>query len=375
MAVLTNFLSAHKITESEVTLSKKIIDELTRQRKAFRELTEAFDLELNPSDGFGLQLYEKERGNLVKLFNATNSIPEEFKTSFFKRSFYYMKFFDELARYPITNLFQLKRIADALSFVILPIEYVDIDKIFECYRMADEDGREVHWYISERTYEQRIRKAYKFFRDSINSCVKEHFIKSQNIYILAPLSFYDAWLEVKNERVIPKYFSNQLFSLSTTLGIILPTQRNLYKMAKSNSQNIHEMKEVMDSNFMMLNQSIEECHRRIGWVEKTVSQIQTVVAEQQAQLRELRVQLQEMKLRQDQIETKLYCLLDPIIFCLDADVDISKKDSDNAKARIGLCFGPEMPIDLFVENGLTTVSDKRFDEVTHIFHAKNIKII
>ena len=369
MPVLTNFLSVQEISEKEATLGQKFVNELTGQRKAFKDLTRAFNLELSPYSGFGLELYEKEKGTLVKLFDTTNSIPEEFNHSFFGRRFTYMDFFDELSRYPITNLFQLKRIADALSFVILPIEYVDIDKIFNMYYMADKDDpvgtRSLHSHTLP--YYSRIREAYYLFRKSINSCVKENIIKPQNIYILAPLSFYDAWLEVKIEKVIPKYFSNKLFSLSTTLGIILPTQRNLYKITKSNSQNIREMKETMDANFEMLKQSIEDCHSRIDWVEKTVNRIQDVVASQQVQLR-------EMKLKQEKLETMLYCLLDPIIFALDADIDISKRDSNNAKARIGLCFGPEMPIDFFVENGLTTIFDKRFDQVTQIFHPKNIQL-
>ena len=369
MPVLTNFLSVQEISEKEATLGQKFVNELTGQRKAFKDLTRAFNLELSPYSGFGHELYEKEKGTLVKLFDTTNSIPEEFKASFFERSFEYMGFFDELSRYPITNLFQLKRIADALSFVILPIEYVNIVEIFKMYYMADKHDTEVTWFSHSHTilYYSRIRDAYDLFRQSIDSCVKENLIKPQNIYILAPLSFYDAWLEVKNEKVIPKYFSNKLFSLSTTLGIILPTQRNLYKMTNSNSQNIREMKETMDANFEMLKQSIEDCHSRIDWVEKTVNRIQNVVASQQVQLR-------EMKLKQEKLETMLYCLLDPIIFALNADIDISKRDSNNAKARIGLCFGPEMPIDFFVENGLTTIFDKRFDQVTQIFHPQNIQL-
>lgn len=64
-------------------------------------------------------------------------------------------------------------------------------------------------------------------------------------------------------------------------------------------------------------------------------------------------------------EYKLYYLLDPIIFSVDEEKDFS--DSCNHKiAHIGLCFGPDMPLDFFVEQGLTTINDKRLESVTHI---------
>lgn len=369
MPVLTNFLSVQEISEKEASLGQKFVNQLTNQRNAFNTFSRAFEFKISPSSELGSNLLQEEKDTLVKLFNTTNSIPKEFEYSFFGRRFTYMELFDELSRYPITNVFQLKRIADALSFIILPIEYVDIDKIFKMYYMKDKDDDSIGYnmYVHHDLYYNRIRSAYTVFKKSIESSVKEEIIKPQNIYILAPISFYDFWLEVSSEKVIHKYFSSKLFSLSTTIGIMLPTQRNLYKIIQNNTRNISEMKETMEANFEMLKQSIEDCHSRIDWVEKTVNRIQNVVASQQVQLR-------EMKLKQEKLETMLYCLLDPIIFALDADIDISKRDSNNAKARIGLCFGPEMPIDFFVENGLTTIFDKRFDQVTQIFHPQNIQL-
>ena len=369
MPVLTNFLSVQEISEKEASLAQELVNELNGKRNAFSIFSEAFDFKITPSSEIGRNLIQEEKETLVKLFNATNSIPRELRYSFFGTCFTYMEYFDKLSRYyPITNVFQLKKIADALSFVILPIEYVDIDKIFEMYYMQDafdKNGYGIN--VPDNLYYNRIRNAYYGFKRIIESAVKEEIIKPQNFYILAPISFYDFWLEVSSKKIIPKYFSSKLFSLSTTIGIMLPAQRNLFKMIKNNTHNISEMKETMEANFDMLKQSIEDCHSRIEWVERAVNRIEEKLASQ-------KIQLREIQLKQQKIETMLYCLLDPIIFALDADIDISKRDANDAKARIGLCFGPEMPIDFFVENGLTTIRDKRFDKVTEIFHPKNIDL-
>ena len=68
------------------------------------------------------------------------------------------------------------------------------------------------------------------------------------------------------------------------------------------------------------------------------------------------------------LETMIYCLLDPIIFSVDGSVIISDSNYDEQNARIGLCFGTDMPIDFFVEKGLKTINDKRLKSITHVMY-------
>ena len=366
MPVLTNFLSVQELTEEEVALSESYISTIREYRSAVEHMNKAFDIHIQPNgkyENFGTLLYETEKATLVKLLESTGYIPEEFiKSSCFGDQTPYNIILGNLLRYPIVSVEQLKQLADILSFVIIPINYVDIDKIFKMYIGIDSRDTEYPYYI-EPVYSNKIRTAFNEFCHTIKKCVETKCINQQTIYILAPLSFYDAWLEVSSEQVSPKYFSSKLFTLSTTLGLLIPTQRNLYKIASSNSENIHEMKQTMDTNFQMLKQSIEECHRRINWVERMVSNLQSQVAS-------LEVRLRAAELKTAELESMIYCLLDPIIFAVDSNVDISKPSSNSARARIGLCFGPEMPVDFFVEQGLTTIFDKRFDTVTKILHPK-----
>lgn len=358
MAVLTNLLSVQKLSEEEVKLSQKYINQLKRQHTAFKNLTEAFDVRINDQGDLGCELYNKEKEVFKRLFNVTNNIPKEFKTSCFGKQYKYIDYLDKLSDYPIVSLSQLKEIADALSFVILPINYVNMGSVFEMYRKADVNDSD-SWSHSY-SYSREIKEAFDSFSWIIKACAKDNFIRDQNIYILAPLSFYDAWLEVKAEKVLPKYFSNKLFNLSTTLGIVIPSQRNLFKMAQTNNENIMEMKKTMDANFEMLKQSIEDCHSRIDWVETMASRMQKAT----------NIRLRNIELKQQKMEEMLYCFLDPIIFSVDDGVDISRSENNNAKARIGLCFGPEMPLDFFVARGLKTIVDKRdtFKRVTKILH-------
>lgn len=360
MPVLTDFLSVPSTPKENENLILERIKELNKQREVLDTFEQTFNLSINKSNNLWKKIYDKEKKIILNLFNLTNNVPKEFETSCLGDKLNYAIKLNKISNYPFVEIRQLKEIVEALSFVILPIQYVDIYKIFDMYKKADVNDYYRRGY-DYNMYSTNIRKAYNDFKTNIKDCVKNNLIASQNFYILAPLSFYDAWKEVSSERVYPKYFSSKLINISTTLGIMIPTQRNLYKIVDMNSQNIQEMKKAMDENFRMLKQSIEECHNHIYWVEKMMHRLNL-------KLENTELELQKLNLKQAQLEKMLYCLLDPVIFSIDADVDISTVEANNKLARVGLCFGPEMPVDFFVENGLQTIFDKRFEKVTKILH-------
>ena len=359
MPVLTDFLSVPSTPKKNKTLSLERIKELNKQREVLDTFKQTFNLRIYESNNLWKKIYDKEKEIILNLFNLTNNVPKKFETSCLGNKLDYVIKLNKISNYPFVEIQQLKEIAEALSFVILPIQYVDIYEIFNMYKKADVNDYE-GWYDSNM-YSTNIKKAYDDFETNITNCVDYDLIAPQNFYILAPLSFYDAWEEVRSAEVYPKYFSSKLINISTTLGIMIPTQRNLYKIVDMNSQNIQEMKKAMDENFRMLKQSIEECHNHIYWVEKMMHRLNL-------KLENTELELQKLDLKQAKLEKMLYCLLDPIIFSIDADVDISKVEANDKLARVGLCFGPEMPVDFFVENGLQTVFDKRFKNVTKILH-------
>lgn len=359
MPVLTDFLSVPSTPKENENLIFERIKELNKQREVLDTFEQTFNLSIYKSNNLWKKIYHKEKEIILNLFNLTNNVPKEFENSCLGDKLDYAIKLNKISNYPFVEIRQLKKIAEALSFVILPIQYVDIYEIFNMYKKADVNDYE-DWYASNM-YSTNIKKAYDDFETNITNCVDYDLIAPQNFYILAPLSFYDAWEEVRSEEVYPKYFSSKLINISTTLGIMIPTQRNLYKIVDMNSQNIQEMKKAMDENFRMLKQSIEECHNHIYWVEKMMHRLNL-------KLENTELKLKKLDLKQAKLEKMLYCLLDPVIFSIDADVDISTVEANNKLARVGLCFGPEMPVDFFVENGLQTIFDKRFEKVTEILH-------
>lgn len=374
MPVLTNFLSVQELSEQEVALSEKYASQLREYRKAVECVATTFNLNIECDTGFGFQVYEKEKEALKKVFETKGFLPEEFADkSWFGRGLYSRSgnilginsFLAELSWYPTVSVAQLKMLANALSFVIIPVNYINMNTVFKMY--YEMDSQQSHWaqnYWTRNTYASKIQMAYSEFQQKTNRCIAEGLIQPQTFYMLCPISYYDAWLEVSSEEVLYKYFSTPLYTIATTLGLIIPTQRNLYRMASTNTENIRELKETMDENFRRLKESIEECHRRISWVEEMVYRLEA----------NMQSQLKQMELKIAHLENLVYCLLDPIIFSLDSNIDISKASSNNARARIGLCFGPEMPVDFFVEKGLTSIFDKRLDKVTYIFHPKYVKL-
>lgn len=360
MPVLTDFLSVPSTPKENENLILERIKELNKQHEVLDTFKQTFNLRIYESNNLWKKIYDKEKEIILNLFNLTNNVPKEFETSCLGDKLDYVIKLNKISNYPFVEIQQLKEIAEALSFVILPIQYVDIYEIFDMYKKADVNDYYRRSY-DYNMYSINIKEAYDDFKTNITNCVDYDLIAPQNFYILAPFSFYDAWEEVKSEEVYPKYFSSKLINISTTLGIMIPTQRNLYKIVDMNSQNIREMKKAMDENFRTLKQSIEECHNHIYWIESVIHRLEF-------ELKITELKLKELSLQQIELEKKLYCLLNPIIFSVDADVDISKIEANDKLARVGLCFGPEMPVEFFVENGLQTVFDKRFENVTKILH-------
>ena len=170
MPVLTNFLSVQELTEEEVALSESYISTIREYRSAVEHMNKAFDIHIWPNgkyEEFGTLLYEKEKATLVKLLESTGYIPEEFiKSSCFGDQTPYNTILGDLLRYPIVGVEQLKQLADILSFVIIPINYVDIDKIFKMYIGADSRDTEYSYYF-EPVYSNIIRSAFSKFCHTI----------------------------------------------------------------------------------------------------------------------------------------------------------------------------------------------------------------
>lgn len=344
MPVLTNFLPVQELEEEEVTKQKSYATKLKKFRNAVDLMSQTFDYEIDEDSEIGQQILNKEAEVFQDFWDEVGFIPKDFDLSCLgtKEGYNYLS---DLSQYPIVKVSELKKMADALSFAILPMNYINMDKIIETYAEK------------KSYYAEKIEDSYNEFKEVVSNC--QDYAGKQQLYMLASISFYDPWEEVSSEELIPKYFSKKLHHLSTTLGMIIPTQRNLYRMIKTNEKNLENLNETMQENFKAVEKSIDECHKRIDWVEALTNSLEDRVRSNETGTK-------RMKLRLYKLEHMLYCLLDPIIFSVNADIDISDSDYDDENAHIGLCFGSDMPIDFFVEKGMKTINDKRLKSVTHV---------
>lgn len=349
MPVLADFLSVQKVEKKEQ--QKDYSARLRKFRKAVDLMSETFDCSISAKSDLGRQIIEKESEVFQDYWDDVGFIPKVFEYSCLNTKTKY-SYLSDFSQYPVVQVSDLKQMADTLSFVILPIDYINMEKIFEMYE--DENY----------SYADKIREAYEEFKEVVSKCAD--FTGKQQLYMLAPISFYDPWEEVSCSKLLPKYFSKKLVHLSTTLGMIIPTQRNIYRMVNTTDKNLRTLQQNMKDNFEAVERSINECHSRIDWVEDMTKSLERRVAEDESRSRRMELQLYNMHLEVTKLEHMLYCLLDPIIFAVDDDVDISSPDSNEEKAHVGLCFGPDMPVDFFLDKGMVTINDKRLKSITHI---------
>ena len=264
--------------------------------------------------------------------------------------------------YPPVQLQQIKNVAEKMGFMIMPVSYADPNKMFAPYGDLDRD------------YYRKLNRSYDFFKHTVGFI--NHFFRLEEgnprnayqIYVLAPLTYYDPWLEVSSDNdPLPKFFSSQLSTIETMLGLIVPTQRNLYAMSKTNNENIRLLNETMQKNFTEIEKTIARFSERLTWVERANQILNQKIAS-------LEGALTKTQLRLFELERTVACMLDPVIFAVPPKTDVSSSSSDNVEARVGLCFGPETSVDVFVTNGLVQFNSKVFKEVELPFSLRALSV-
>lgn len=265
--------------------------------------------------------------------------------------------------YPSVQLCQIKEIAEKMGFVIVPLSYTDPEKMFAPYKSLRCD-----YYDFLRNW------CYDPFCETINfinrflKLDKGKPIDSYQIYVLAPLPLYDPWLEISSgKETLPKFFPSQLSTVSTTLDLTMPVLRNLFAMSKINDENIRRLGEDTRKNFSEIEDIMAKFSERLDWVER-VNQAARESGNN------LRGSSRETLLRSLELEKTAALMLDPVIFAVPPKTDISSSSSDNVEVRIGLCFGPEMSVDVFVANGLTVFNSKEFNEIQFPFPLKTLSV-
>lgn len=275
------------------------------------------------------ELVAKKKYGLVKsLWDEFEFVPEEYtKASVETRNInpFPAKL---LSSYPTTMVSKIIKLADVLDMVVLPLDYVDIDGILEAH--GHDKYSSLYSAISEA---KRVVKT----------------IEGQ-LYIICPISYYSFWNEITSDEHIDKYSPERFESIMTTIDLMTPSQKNLYKMIQTNSDNIGTLQDEMKENIAQINAKLNKMSKRITNIEKQMEAIKVEMERQAEENKKMAERLKEIEL-----ERQRYLYLDPLIFFTTKRIKNFESLADNILAHVVACFGPEFPIEFFTMNNLTLV--------------------
>lgn len=253
----------------------------------------------------------------------------------------------KLSYYPVTDVAEVISIADKMDMVILPLEYVDLPALLKAHNINVPDDR---YWGSLKQFN---------FHNSIYECVnylKDIKYQSSQMYILCPLSYYNVWEEIKSKNLLPKYNPVSLDTIFTTIDLMIPAQRNLYNMSKTNEENIKGLTKGLKENVDLINSKLKSLESRMSKVE---TQIAEILEQQKMQQEQINAQAAIIQEQQAQIESLTYRLIDPVIFFVNGEpINFLEKAHHKRKAHIVACFGPEFPTEFFVKNDMHVYHDK-----------------
>ena len=341
MAVLADLIPKTTIPKKTQAIYKEKTKDLSEYRSLVNKLVNRYNMDISGNKETSQLVLNKEGELYRQLWNECDGIiPEadEYKQSCIGTETRYTML-AQLSGYPTATIGQLKKIADGLGFIITSPVYINFEKLYELYDKND-------YY-----YSSKVTKAINNFQVVIQNAA--NVTGSMRYAILCPLSMYDPWLDItyENDR-IPTYFGKGLEPIKTTLNMVIPTQRNLYKMIKTTQQDINEIK----GNIVEMQKTMQDFHRRLSWVESMVDGLER-------ENQELRFELRSTRHKITELEIQIACLLDPIFFACSSDVDFSNSKFDDAKAYIGACFGIDMPVEFFKERGLAVYNHSYVDGI------------
>ena len=293
------------------------------------------------------------------------------------------------------KLSEYRKLADKFSMVITPIEYTEVEKLFQFHETPE-----------------KMVKALNFFK----FLLEEDDSSNYDLYLVCPVDYYNVWEQIKSEKDSPIYYPEQLEDKFEMLEMLIPTQKNLYLASKINEKNIQNLAGTMEKNIGVLNTGIQKISNKMDKFEldqlekgrlvaeelqalnKKVTDIQLDIKEDkriEAELKakeiesnKLRVQelekskarileLEKDKIRQSKLEKlnlaevaewrTFYMKYDPILFAVEKEADIIMGDDTSI---VGLCWGVDIDERTFdlknitVQNSELTsekVNNKLFD--------------
>lgn len=276
--------------------------------------------------------------------------------------------------FPYVELSQLKRLADALSLIIIPVDYSNFINVVK--NNIDSNKGNSKKVSEESEYWSKIYTLY-------NKFIKK--IDRQAAYILAPVNYYNLYYEAVSKEVMSKYFPKCFSELHLMLELLLPSQKITLQMIRQliyiqasqikDSEQVKNQFECMEEKiYEIINQNM----RTLRYIFPEMDEIYKLGDQDMDyypkfnddEYFKLKDTLEDLHMTQRE---PCGCWIDPLIFSIERDVDISSRSSDGVKANLGFVFGPKMPDEFFTKKGLTKTLHRTLmhKEITHTFIPKN----
>lgn len=288
--------------------------------------------------------------------------------------------------FPYVELSQLKRLADALSLIIIPVDYSNFINVVK--NNIDSNKGNSKKVSEESEYWSKIYTLY-------NKFIKK--IDRQAAYILAPVNYYNLYYEAVSKEVMSKYFPECFAELQLMFELLLPSQRFMLKTIRQlilAQKQLFRDSEQTASWFKSMSKEISEMavqNMRTSQylyeklLTKQDASPPVISFDDMARSEVVRWHLPSVRVPngtclydgqgviEDEDRHKSCKGTDPLIFSIERDVDVSSKNSDDVKANLGFVFGPKMPDEFFTEKGLTKTLYKTFlhKDITHTFIPKD----
>lgn len=281
------------------------------EKKSHKTINELFNLhKLATEMGVATVDFNKKINNKIKLDNS--AARETMWKSFKKLTKEYKNSVDISGETPdhLTKLDELYKIkiskyrelADKFNMVIIPIEYTNIEALFD---------------VCDDT--EKMNSALSKFKTLLTSDTTTRY----QIYILCPIDYYSVWEQVKTDVNKNMYYPEYFESMFDVLGMVMPTQKNLYLATQTNNSNIKKMASNIKENIKGLENKITKLSNKVNAIEMK-------------QLEDARLKLELDNIEELKVAYRDY---DPVLFAAPEEVDISESDDISI---VGLCWGADI---------------------------------
>ena len=230
---------------------------------------------------------------------------------------------------PKVKISEFRNLADKFNMVIIPVEYTEVDKIFDIQKNSSE-----------------LKQGLKYF----NELLRQDTTTKYQSYILCPIDYYNIWEQIKSDKLLKIYYAEYFENIFQTLELIIPTQKNLYLASKTNDENLKALSLSFDTNIKTLNDKITSISSKVNKLELEFIEEKRRTRNQIERLQDAQSSLQSTVLQQQRQIEFLYCQLDPILFAIPKETDIVEDDSVSI---VGLCWGEDIDEMIFDMKGIT----------------------